>query len=164
MVRRRGCYVEPNGTWNYWVSIPWMAAEQANVFYRLWQLTGDLDAAVTCVGLAESLMMENATWGVPGEMGGYSGNPWLGRMSSNYNAIIAPVFAHAWELTGAPELLLWARETYRAMIERDTVDAITNNYWLVPSLLHALHLYRDIKTPVPEPPDVRVLPDATPEA
>jgi len=159
MVRRRGPYVEPNGDYSWWVSIPWMASEMADAHYRLWQLSGNEEAAATALGLIVSMMMENGTWGVPGEMGGYSGSPWVGSVPSNYNIIIAPVMGYGYEMTGDPEFLLWARACFERSLDEDRVDAITNNYWLTPNLLYILSRYQDIEATMPESPAVHVPPN-----
>lgn len=162
IARRRGAYVEVHGNAAYWVMVPWMACEATDALYRLWQLTGNEDAAVTALGIVEAMMTENATWGVPGEMGGYSGNPWF-NLTSNYNIIIAPVFGYAYEMTGDPEFLLWARACFERTLEDNSVDAITNNYWLAPSLLYMLNRYREAPATMPEAPAVRVSPNAPPQ-
>ena len=41
--------------------------------------------------LAEAMLAENGVWDVPGDMGGYSGDPGF-RMSSGYNLIIGGAF------------------------------------------------------------------------
>ncbi len=149
MARRRGPYLEPNGNYSWWLAIPWMASEMADVHHRLYQLSGNEDAAVTALGLIESMMMENGTWGLPGEMGGYSGNPYLGGLRSHYHIIIAPVMGLGYEMTGDPEFLLWARACLKRTLEENSVDAITNNYWLAPELLYVLNRHQDVETPMP---------------
>ena len=158
IARRRGAYVEVHGNRSYWVMVPWMACETADALYRLWQLSGNEEAASTALGLAEAMMTENGTWGVPGEVGGYSGNPWF-RLNSNYHIIVAPIFAYGYEMTAEAEFLLWARACLERTLDENSVDAMTNNYWLAPALLYMLNRYRDIETSAPQPPAVQVPPN-----
>ncbi|MFQ6098963.1 MAG: hypothetical protein ACE5O2_14635, partial [Armatimonadota bacterium] len=110
-------------------------------------------------GLIESMMTENGTWGLPGEMGGYSGNPYLGGLTSNYHIIIAPVLGYGYEMTGDPEFLLWSRACFERTLDESRVDAITNNYWLAPALLYLLNQYEDVETRMPPPPTEYVPPN-----
>ncbi len=159
MVRRRGPYVEPNGNYSWWLAIPWMASEMADAHHRLFQVSGNEEAAVTALGLIESMMMENGTWGLPGEMGGYSGNPYLGGLRSHYHIIIAPVMGLGYEMTGDPEFLLWARACLERTLAESSVDAITNNYWLAPSLLYTLNRHEQVETRMPPAPEDYVPPN-----
>jgi len=90
-------------------------------------------------------------------VGGYSGNPWF-NLTSNYNIIVAPIMGYGYEMTGDPEFLLWARACFDRTLDENSVDAITNNYWLAPSLLYMLNRYADVETKMPEPPAERVPP------
>jgi hypothetical protein len=158
MSRRRGPYLEPNANWSFLVSIPWMAAELADAHYHLWQLTGNVEAAATALGIADSLIQENGTWDVPGEMGGYSGYPHF-QINSSYHIILAPVVGYGYEMTGDPRFLLWARACFDRTLAEDSVDSLTNNYWLTPRLLYLVQRYRDVETATPSVPAVRVPPN-----
>jgi hypothetical protein len=92
-------------------------------------------------------------------MGGYSGNPYLGGLRSHYHIIIAPVMGLGYEMTGDPEFLLWARACLERTLAESSVDAITNNYWLAPSLLYTLNRHEQVETRMPPAPEDYVPPN-----
>lgn len=140
--RRRGCYAEIHGNVSYRGNVPWMCAQLAEPLYDYYRQTGDLDAAIAVVGLAESILAENRTRGVPGDVFGYSHNPHF-KKTSGYHILIAPAVMYAYELTGDPYFLENARAMYEQTIRENTVNSIMNCYWNTPALLYYLDKYTE---------------------
>ena len=134
---RRGCYSEIHGNVSYRGNVPWMCAQLAEPLYDYYCQSGDVEAAIGVVGLAESILTENRTRDVPGDVHGYSHNPHFNKTSS-YHILIAPAVLYAYELTGDPYYLKHGRAMYRQTLRENTVNAITNCYWNTPTLLYYL--------------------------
>ncbi|MFC1718108.1 beta-L-arabinofuranosidase domain-containing protein [Candidatus Poribacteria bacterium] len=135
--RRRGCYSEVHGNISYRGNVPWMVAQLAQPMYEYYRSSGDVDAAMAVVGMAESMIMENCTRGVPGDVYGYSHNPHF-KKTSGYHVLIAPAILYAYELTGDDAFLEHGRAMYAQTIQEKSVNAINNCYWNVPTLLYYL--------------------------
>ena len=135
--RRRGCYAEVHGNLNYRGNVPWMVAQLAEPMYYYYRQSGDVDAAVAVVGMAESILAENRTREVPGDVHGYSHNPHYAK-NSNYHALIAPAILYAYELTGDEYYLTQARAMYAQMLENRTIESVQNCAWNTPTLLYYL--------------------------
>ena len=135
--RRRGCYSEVHGNYNYRGNIPWMVAQLMEPMYLYYRQSGDLDAANALVGLAESMIAENTSDEGPGDFFGYSHNPHY-KKTSNYNVLIAPAMGYAWELTGDAAFAESMRDAYRRTVAEKTVNWVANCYWNTPTLLYYL--------------------------
>ena len=138
--KRRGCYAEVHGNLSYRGNVPWMVAQLAEPMYDYYRQSGDVDAAVAVVGLAESIIAENCTRGVPGDVYGYSHNPHF-KKTSGYHILIAPTIMYAYELTGDPQFLTHAEAMYEQTIREGTVNSIVNCYWNTHTLLYYLNRY-----------------------
>jgi hypothetical protein len=136
--RRRGCYSEVHGNYNYRGNVPWMDAQLMEPLYLYYRQSGDLDAANAVVGLAESLMFENTTGAGPGAFEGYSHNPHFRPMDSSYNILIAPAIGYAWELTGDGRFAAAMRDAYARTVAEKTINWVANCYWNTPTLLYYL--------------------------
>lgn len=137
MDRRRGCYSEIHGNVSYRGNVPWMCAQLAEPLYDYYCQSGDVEAAIGVVGLAESILTENRTLDVPGDAYGYSHNPHFNK-TSNYHILIAPTILYAYELTGDHYFLENGRAMYRQTLSEESVNTITNCYWNTPTLLYYL--------------------------
>jgi hypothetical protein len=137
---RRGCYSEVHGNISYRGNVPWMVAQLAEPLYEYYRHSGDVDAAVAVVGLAESILTENASRDVLGDVHGYSHNPRYEK-TSRYHILIAPAILYAYELTGDGWFLEHARAMYAQTVREETVNPITNCYWNTPTLLHYLRRF-----------------------
>ncbi|NLC55563.1 MAG: hypothetical protein GX774_01845 [Armatimonadetes bacterium] len=135
---RRGGYPKIHGNWNYRGNVPWMDAQLMEPLYLYYRQIGDLEAAHLVVGLAESLISENMTPGVPGDFYGYSHNPHF-KKTSGYHVLLAPALFYAYDLTGDREFLECAVGAYEQTVREGTVNAVYNCYWNVPTLLHFLN-------------------------
>jgi len=135
--RRRGCYAEVHGNMSYRGNVPWMVAQLAQPMYEYYRSSGDVDAAIAVVGMAESMITENCTRGVLGDVYGYSHNPHFNK-TSGYHVLIAPAILYAYELTGYDAFLEHGRAMYAQTIQEKSVNAINNCYWNVPTLLYYL--------------------------
>jgi len=142
---RRGTFGEVHGNLSYHGNVPWMVAQLAEPMYDYYRQSGDRAAAVAVVGMAESILAENRTRGVPGDVFGYSHNPHF-KKTSNYHILIAPAILYAYELTKDPEFLRQARAMYAQTIQENTVNSIMNCYWNTPTLLYFLNAHRDKET------------------
>jgi PcRGLX-like N-terminal RIFT barrel domain len=142
---RRGCYAEVHGNLSYRGNVPWMVAQLAEPMYDYYRQSGDIDAAIAVLGMAESIITENCTRGAPGDVFGYSHNPHF-KKTSNYHILIAPAIMYAYELTGDPEFLTQARGMYAQTIREETVNSIVNCYWNTHTLLHYLNRYGSEET------------------
>ena len=138
--RRRGCYAEVHGNISYRGNVPWMCVQLSEPMYHYYRQSGDVDAAIAVVGLAESILTENRTRDVPGDVYGYSHNPHF-KKTANYHVLIAPAILYAYELTGDEYYLTNARAMYRQMIREKNVNGMRNCYWLAPTLLYYLDRY-----------------------
>ena len=134
---RRGCYAEVHGNISYRGNVPWMVAQLAQPLYEYYRESGEVDAAIGVVGLAESILAENCTRGVPGDVFGYSHNPHY-KKNSGYHILIAPAVLYAGELTGDEFFLEQGRAMYAQTIRENTVNSINNCYWNTPTLLYYL--------------------------
>lgn len=135
--RRRGCYSEVHGNISYRGNVPWMVAQLAEPLYEYYRHSGDIDAAIGVVGLAESMLTENCTRETPGDVYGYSHNPHF-KKTSGYHVLIAPAILYAYELTGDDVFLRHGRAMYAQTIREKSVNAINNCYWNTPTLLYYL--------------------------
>lgn len=153
--RRRGTYVEVHGSVSYRGNVPWMGAQLAESLYLYYRQSGDVDAAIALVGLAESILSENRNREVPGDVFGYSHNPQFGK-SGDYHVLIAPAVLHAYELTGDPDYLNHAWAMYRQMIRDRKLNSVRNCYWPAPTLLYYLQRYGE--PPTASAPASRVAP------
>lgn len=137
---RRGTYPEIHGNVSYRGNVPWMVAQLMEPMYDYYRLTGDVDAAATVVAMAESILAENRTRGVDGDVYGYSHNPHF-QKNSGYHVLIAPAILYAYELTGDAEFLKQGRAMYRQTIAEGTVNSVMNCYWNTHTLLYYLDRY-----------------------
>ena len=103
-------------------------------------MSGDVEAAVAVVGMAESILTENRTRGVPGDVHGYSHNPHYTK-NSGYHTLIAPAILYAYELTGDEYYLQQARAMYTQMIAERSINHVQNCTWNTPTLLYYLQRY-----------------------
>ncbi len=117
-----------------------VVAQLAQPLYEYYRASGDVDAAVAVVGLAESVLTENRTREAPGDVTGYSHNPHF-KKTSGYHVLIAPAVLYAYELTEDPCFLEQRRAMYRQTIREKSINAINNCYWNVPALLYYLKRY-----------------------
>ena len=138
--RRRGCYPEVHGNLSYRGNVPWMVAQLAEPMYYYYRQSGDVEAAVAVVGMAESILTENRTRGVPGDVHGYSHNPHYTK-NSGYHTLIAPAILYAYELTGDEYYLQQARAMYTQMIAERSINHVQNCTWNTPTLLYYLQRY-----------------------
>jgi hypothetical protein len=139
--RRRGCYPEVHGNIGYQGNVPWMCAQLSEAMYEYYRQSGDIEAAVAVVGLAESILTENCTRNVPGDVFGYSHNPHYGKNAA-YHVLIAPAVLYGRELTGDDFFLTHARAMYAQMIRERNLNGVRNCYWNAPTLLYYLSQYR----------------------
>jgi len=137
IIRGRGCYSEVHGNISYRSNVPWMVAQLAEPLYEYYRHSGDIDAAIAVVGLAESILTENCSRTVLGDVYGYSHNPHF-KKTSGYHVLIAPAILYAYELTGDKWFLEHARAMYAQTILEKSVNAINNCYWNTPTLLYYL--------------------------
>ncbi len=137
---RRGTYSEIHGNVSYRGNVPWMVAQLSEPLFEYYCHSGDLRAAEAVVGLAESILMENASLSVPGDVFGYSHNPHF-KKTSSYHVLIAPAILYAHELTGDAYYLEAARAMYRQTVREGTVNSVVNCYWNTPALLYYLQRY-----------------------
>jgi hypothetical protein len=135
---RRGTYPEIHGNVSYRGNVPWMVVQLAEPLFEYYIESGDLDAARAVVGLAESILAENTTRGVDGDVFGYSHNPHF-KKTSNYHILIAPILFYAHELTGDEGFARHARAMYKQTLAKNTVNPIGNCYWETPTLLYYLN-------------------------
>jgi len=140
---RRGTYIEIHGNHSYQGNVPWMVAQLMEPLYDYYRQSGDVAAGEAVVALAESILAENRTRDVPGDVFGYSHNPHFTK-TSNYHILIAPAILYAFELTGDVEFLRQARAMYRQTIGEGTVNSILNCYWNTPTLLYYLDKFGQI--------------------
>lgn len=138
--RRRGCYAEVHGNISYRGNVPWMCAQLSEPMYEYYRQSGDIEAAVAVVGLAESILTENRTRNVDGDVFGYSHNPHYGKNSA-YHVLIAPAVLYAYELTGDEYYLTQGRAMYAQMIRERSLNDVRNCYWNAPTLLYYLTRY-----------------------
>lgn len=141
---RRGTYVEIHGNYSYQGNVPWMVAQLMEPMYDYYRQSGDIVAGEAVVAMAASILAENRTRGVPGDVFGYSHNPHF-KKSSSYHILIAPAILYAYELTGDTEFLRQGRAMYRQTIEEGTVNSIMNCYWNTPTLLYYLDKYAGVE-------------------
>jgi len=134
---RRGTYAEIHGNYGYRGNVPWMIAQLMEPMYDYYRQSGDLAAAEVVVGMAESILAENRTRGVDGDVYGYSHNPHFAK-SSSYHISIAPAIAYAWELTDDNEFMKQGRAMYNQTIAEGTVNSVMNCYWNTHTLLYYL--------------------------
>jgi len=134
---RRGTYAEIHGNYGYRGNVPWMVAQLMEPMYDYYRQSGDLAAAEAVVGMAESILAENRTRGVDGDVYGYSHNPHF-KKSSTYHILIAPAVLYAYELTGDDEFLKQGRAMYNQTIAEGTVNSVMNCYWNTHTLLYYL--------------------------
>lgn len=132
---RRGTYVEIHGNYGYRGNVPWMVAQLMEPMYDYYLQSGDVDAAEAVVAMAESILAENRTRGVDGDVYGYSHNPHF-KKSSSYHILIAPAVLYARELTNDNEFLEQARAMYQQTIAEGTVNSVMNCYWNTHTLLY----------------------------
>ena len=133
----RGCYSEVHGNISYRGNVPWMVAQLTEPLYEYYRHSGDIDVAIAVVGLAESILTENCSRTVLGDVYGYSHNPHF-KKTSGYHVLIAPAILYAYELTGDIRFLEHARAMYNQTIREKSVNAINNCYWNTPTLLYYL--------------------------
>ncbi len=146
---RRGAYEELHGNMNLYGGLPWLQAQLAEPLYEYYRISGDVEAAVAVVGIAESIMTENAVDCDPSTMYGYSFNPiWRSGVTSSaglsgYDVLVAPVFMYAYDLTGDRSFLEFARSLYKRTIADESVNSVANCYWNTDSLLYFLQAFSD---------------------
>ena len=144
---RRGCYAEIHGNVSYRGNVPWMAAQLAKPMFEYYELSGDADAAIAVTGMAESILAENRTRGVYGDIYGYSHNPHF-QKTSNYHILIAAIMGYAHECTGSEEFLRHLRAMYRQTIAEESVNPVGNCYWETPTVLHYLEQHGEGAAPL----------------
>ena len=137
---RRGTYVEMHGSVSYRGNVPWMVAQLTEPLYHYYRQSGDVAAATALVGLIESVLTENTTPGVWGDVHGYSHNPQYAK-NAVYHALIAPAVFYAYELTGDDGFLRHGRAMYRQMIAEKRIESVMNCAWNTPALLYYLSRY-----------------------
>lgn len=133
--RRRGCYAEVHGNLSYRGNVPWMCAQLAEPMYYYYRQSGDVEAAIAVAGLAESILTEDCTRNVPGDVFGYSHNPHFVK-TAGYHVLIAPTVFYAYELTGDEFYLKHGRAMWAQMLKTKEVNSVRNCYWLAPTLLY----------------------------
>jgi hypothetical protein len=144
---RRGAYEELHGNMNYYGGLPWLQSQLAEPLYDYYRRSGDVAAAVAVVGIAESIMTENAEQCNPATLYGYSFSPVLRSAPANklgnsgYNVLIAPVFMYAYDLTGDKAFLEFGRGLYARTISENTVNSVANCYWNTETLLYFLQAF-----------------------
>lgn len=143
---RRGCYAEVHANVNMRGNVPWLVAQLAEPLYDYYCQSGDVDAAMAVVGMAESILADDCARDDVGGIHGYSFNPHF-KMTSAYNVLIAPIFMYAYELSGDPEFLKWARALYQRTVKEDTINSVVNCYWNTPTLLYYLHRNEGAEAP-----------------
>ncbi len=134
---RRGTYPEVHGNMNYRGNVPWMNAQLMEPLYLYYRQSGDLLAAQLLVGQAESIITENMTPDVPGDIYGYSHNPHFEK-TSGYHILIAPALFYAYELTGDPGILQCAVGAWNQAVQEKTFNSVLNCFWNAPTLLYYL--------------------------
>ncbi|MCB9770640.1 MAG: hypothetical protein H6752_20765, partial [Candidatus Omnitrophica bacterium] len=134
---RRGTYPEVHGNWNYRGNVPWMVAQLMEPLYIFYEATGDLQAASLMVGLADSILAENQTRGVPGDIHGYSHNPHFTK-NSGYHVLIAPCLFYAYELTGDESFKEAGQAAWEQTVREGTINSVINCFWNTPALLYYL--------------------------
>ena len=134
---RRGTYPEVHGNWNYRGNVPWMVAQLMEPLYIYYRETGDLQAASLMVGMADSILAENQTRGVPGDIHGYSHNPHF-RKNSGYHVLIAPCLFYAYDLTGDETFKEAAIAAWEQTVREGTINSVLNCFWNTPALVHYL--------------------------
>jgi len=137
---RRGCYPEVHGNVGYRGNVPWMCAQLCEPLYYYYRQSGDVEAAIALVGLTESILTENRTRDVLGDVYGYSHNPHF-KKTAGYHVLIAPAVLYAYELTRDEYYLANARAMYAQMIRERSIDSVRNCYWNVPALLYYLQRF-----------------------
>ncbi len=142
---RRGTYAEIHGNYGYRGNVPWMVAQLMEPMYDYYRQSGDLAAAEAVVGMAESILAENRTRGVDGDVYGYSHNPHF-KKNSTYHILIAPAVLYAHELTGDDEFLKQGRAMYNQTIAEDTVNSVMNCYWNTHTLLYYFEQFANLET------------------
>ena len=135
---QRGTYPEFHGNISYKGNVPWMCAQLSESLYKYYRQSGDVDAAIAIVGLADSILAENRTRDVPGDVWGYSSDPHLGKSGLSTYILIAPTVFYAYELTGDAYYLAHARAMYKLMIQNKELNSFRECYWLAPTLLYYL--------------------------
>lgn len=141
---RRGTYAEIHGNYGYRGNVPWMVAQLMEPMYDYYRQSGDVDAATAVVAMAESILAENRTRNVDGDVYGYSHNPHF-KKSSSYHILIAPAVLYARELTDDNEFLRQARAMYNQTIAESTVNPVMNCYWNTHTLLYFLNQYANVE-------------------
>lgn len=140
--QRRGTYPEVHGNWNYRGNVPWMTAQLMEPLYLFYRETGNLDAAKLVVGFAESILCENQTRGVPGDIHGYSHNPHFTK-NSGYHVLIAPCLFYAYELTGDEEFKEAAVAAWNMIVEDRSFNDVQNCFWNTPTLVYYLRKFAE---------------------
>ncbi|NKB66360.1 MAG: hypothetical protein GKR89_04820 [Candidatus Latescibacteria bacterium] len=138
--RRRGCYAEVHGNLSYRGNVPWMVAQLAEPLYYYCRESGSQEGARALVGLVESILTENTTRGVPGDVHGYSHNPHYAK-NGGYHALIAPAVFYAYELTGDAFYLQHGRAMFAQMMRDGQIENVLNCAWNTPALLYFLQRY-----------------------
>ncbi|NUN96442.1 MAG: hypothetical protein HUU16_09730 [Candidatus Omnitrophica bacterium] len=133
----RGCYPEVHGNWNYRGNVPWMVAQLIEPLYLFYRATGDLAAAKIAAGLAESILCENQTRGVPGDIFGYSHNPHF-KKNSSYHVLIAPCLFFSHDLTRDEEFRNAALAAWKQTVAEGTLNDVLNCFWNTPALAYYL--------------------------
>jgi hypothetical protein len=133
----RGSYPEVHGNWNYRGNVPWMVAQLIEPLYLFHRETGDLEAAKIAAGLAESILCENQTRGVPGDIFGYSHNPHF-KKNSGYHVLIAPCLFFAHDLTGDEVFREAALAAWKQTVAEGTINDVSNCFWNTPALAYYL--------------------------
>ena len=144
MDMRRGVWPDEHGSKVYRGNIPWMVAQVARPLYLWYHATGDIQAAQALVGLAESIVCENADWDQPGVVSGYSHNPHFD-VSASYDLIILPVIFAAYELTEDPFFLDAAKAQWERWLRVKAFDSPLNCHWNTPWLMWYLKRYGGIE-------------------
>lgn len=138
--RRRGVWPDTHGSQVYRGNVPWMIAQIARPLYLWYHATGDIDAAQTLVGLAESIICENTPWDEPGAVLGYSHNPRYAP-TATYDLAILPLIFAAYELSEDTFFLDAARAQWERWLASDAMDSVLNVYWNTPWLVWYLDEY-----------------------
>ena len=137
---RRGTYPEIHGNVSYRGNVPWMVAQLAEPMFEYYEASGDLAAAATAAGFAESILSENCTRGVLGDVSGYSHNPHF-KKTNNYHILIASTMGYAADLSGDTEFYQQLQAMYNQTIQENSVNPVNNCYWDTPTVLFYLETF-----------------------
>ena len=135
---RRGAWPETHGSRVYRGNVPWMLAQLARPLYWCYTLTGDVTAAQTLVGLAESVAWENVDWNDSGNLANYSHNPRYAPIPQLDTAVL-PLLLAGYTLSEDSYLLDTAKAIWSKQLEEPTPENVFGQFWNMPWLLDQLN-------------------------